>query len=96
MSGPEPRQLIHLTNQQLSLAACRDMPTEEFFPDAGKSYARRVYVAKIACNECVIKNDCLRVALFNREEGVWGGTTAEERADMRRAAKRKGLTIRPQ
>lgn len=62
-------------------AACRGQSTELFYPgvhdDPGP--ARRV------CRGCAIMTGCLEWALaFGEEWGIWGGTTAQQRAAIHR------------
>lgn len=39
---------------------------------------------------CPVKKDCLEHALANREEGVWGGMTEDERNQLRRSRAARG------
>lgn len=36
-------------------------------------------MAKTICHHCPVKSQCLTWALMYKEEGIWGGTTFEER-----------------
>jgi WhiB family redox-sensing transcriptional regulator len=46
-------------------------------------------MAKAVCGRCRVQRECLRFALESRQDqGVWGGTTEEERKLMRRAQSR--------
>jgi WhiB family redox-sensing transcriptional regulator len=57
-------------------AACRDAPTEVFFP-VSESQAGE---AKAICAACPVREACLEYALETRPgDGVWGGLTASER-----------------
>jgi WhiB family redox-sensing transcriptional regulator len=69
-------------------AACRDTNTELFFP-VGKSGPARVQTAhaKAVCAPCPVKTECLEEALENGLEGVWGGTTDDERRAARAGVK---------
>ena len=42
--------------------------------------------AKSLCARCPVKSECLATALDRNEQGVWGGTTQDERRVMKRAA----------
>lgn len=43
-----------------------------------------IEAAKRVCSSCPVESECLLFALTNGERwGVWGGTTPEEREDMR-------------
>lgn len=39
--------------------------------------------AKAICADCPVRMDCLWSAIANNEQGIWGGTTEEERRDIR-------------
>ncbi|RPK33071.1 Transcriptional regulator WhiB4 [Streptomyces sp. ADI93-02] len=56
-------------------AACRKSDAEALFADAAGQNR-----AKIVCNECVVRVECLVEALDERLDfGVWGGMTERER-----------------
>lgn len=72
-------------------AACAEVDPELFFPQEteyweGKITARYTNIAeaKKICSECPLKTPCLIYALENREQGIWGGTTEDNRTSMRR------------
>lgn len=69
-------------------ARCRDMPKGVFYESMTEDRARAV------CAECDVQADCLAYALSLRaaddQWGVFGGTTAEERLEMRKARRRAG------
>ena len=44
--------------------------------------AIKTEIARSICGTCPVKEQCLRVALKYEEEGVWGGTTTQERKSM--------------
>ena len=74
----ETRRLIaydRLVNN-LGSAACKDKGVELFFEfDSSK-----IKEAKKICADCEIKDLCLDFAILNQEtNGVWGGTTPDER-----------------
>lgn len=64
-------------------AQCAGQDVEVFFPRESPSPAE----ARMLCDGCPVINDCLAHAVTHRLEGVWGGTTWEERT--RRPAKKK-------
>jgi WhiB family transcriptional regulator, redox-sensing transcriptional regulator len=66
-------------------AACRDADPDLFFPIGTTGPARRqIGEAKRVCRTCPAQTQCLAWALDNRvADGVWGGTTGEERRAMR-------------
>lgn len=63
---------------------CAETDPEVFFP-VSEEDARNVSLAKEICARCEISTTCLEAALRNGEHGIWGGTTDEERAAMRRS-----------
>jgi WhiB family redox-sensing transcriptional regulator len=64
-------------------ALCKGEDPRVWFPSApGRGSARR---AKAVCTACPARAGCLEWALeANEVEGVWGGTTPAERAEIRR------------
>jgi len=71
-------------------AACRDADPDLFFPIGTTGPARRqIGEAKRVCRTCPAQTQCLAWALDNRvADGVWGGTTGEERRAMRSLPRR--------
>ena len=77
-------------------ATCRDTDPELFFPIGNTGEASRLLVrARAVCADCGVRKECLEFALTtNQDCGVWGGTSEEERRDIRRrnaAARRASL-----
>ena len=79
-------------------AACASLPEDLFFPpdltseprqqsrEALNSRRMRETSAKRVCVRCPVLDECRTHALeLPEEEGVWGGLTAEERFELRRA-----------
>ncbi len=68
-------------------AICRDTDPDLFFPVGTTGYALvQIDRAKQVCDECPVCDDCLQYALdTNQDSGIWGGTSEEERRQMRRA-----------
>lgn len=72
-----------------SQAACKDMPTDLFFPqqEEGNGDVRRA--AKAVCKACPVRKDCLHHALTNHiDDGIWGGMAERERTRLRRNIQR--------
>jgi WhiB family transcriptional regulator, redox-sensing transcriptional regulator len=68
----------------VSQGACRDADPEIFFPNAAQGPAlAQVSSAKAVCRRCAVNTACLSFSLETRQEGIWGGTTGEERLAMR-------------
>jgi WhiB family redox-sensing transcriptional regulator len=86
VSDLDPKRVIDLTDNWRIRAACRSMAPDLFFP-AGTSgvAADEIVAAKEVCFGCEVRSDCLQFAVStNQEFGVWGGTTEDERRDLRR------------
>jgi len=68
-------------------AACRDSDPNLFFPVGSTGAAlEEVAAAKALCRTCPVRAECLAFALeTNQEAGVWGGTSEEERRELRRS-----------
>lgn len=63
-------------------AACHETPEVNFFPGKGQP----VRAARAVCARCSVSRECLAYALENDcDDGVWGGTTPNERRQMRRS-----------
>lgn len=77
-------------------AACRDSAPDLFFPIGATGLALdQIDAAKAVCVRCPVREECLEFALeTNQEAGVWGGTSEDERRQIRRrrAAERKLAT----
>lgn len=89
-AGPlEDYELIEGDSDWRSAGLCRDADPELFFP-VGKSgpYVLQSEQAKAICRGgCPAIRECLEWALdaYPPPHGVWGGTTREERREMRLA-----------
>ncbi len=68
-----------------SRAACQSADPELFFPiSAAGAGAAEVGRAKAICGTCSVRRNCLSYALEARQvQGIWGGTTEEERRALR-------------
>jgi len=63
--------------------ACRGQPVSLFFPRGRRSLDEVLAV----CASCPVMGDCRDYGLSDPELiGIWGGTTATQRADLRRHA----------
>ncbi|MDA2813629.1 WhiB family transcriptional regulator [Nocardiopsis sp. RSe5-2] len=79
-------RLYHESEDWVRQGACRQYDPELFFPvsTAGPG-SQTTSLAKAVCRSCPVRQECLRWALRAGEaDGVWGGTTPEERRYMRR------------
>jgi WhiB family redox-sensing transcriptional regulator len=68
-----------------SLAACLDCDPDLFFPIAPSGPAlQQIAQAKAICARCPVRRECLQYALATHQvHGVWGGTSEEERQQLR-------------
>jgi WhiB family redox-sensing transcriptional regulator len=77
-------------------ALCRDTDPELFFPVGTTGQALlQISRAKEVCCECPVKIDCLDFAMeTNQDTGIWGGTSEEERRQIRREAAARARAAR--
>jgi len=54
---------------------------DDFYPPIGHLVTDEV---KKMCNRCPVKKECLEHALYHEKYGYWGGTSENERIEMRR------------
>jgi len=75
----------------MSRGACRQADPELFFPVPAITglTARQVEAAKAVCGPCSVRANCLSYALEAMPEGIWGGTTLDERRAARRRPSRR-------
>lgn len=71
-------------------ASCRGHDVHFWFP-SGSGYNREdrqtIDYAKTICSNCPVQQRCLHHALEFEGDGIWGGTTANERERIRRVSK---------
>lgn len=85
-SRPSPHLTPRERPEWMDAGACKKR-TALFFP--GEHANGDVLAAKRICAECPVRFDCLDYALrYEERDGVWGGTSAEERSKMIRARRR--------
>ena len=74
----------------MSRGACRTADPGLFFPVAAVTgpAARQAEAAKAVCRPCAVRANCLSYALEAMPEGIWGGTTPDERRTARRRISR--------
>jgi WhiB family redox-sensing transcriptional regulator len=64
---------------------CIEIDPELWFPPEdwrGHSSAANTRRPKAVCAQCPVRGECLEWALAHGEEGIWGGTTREERDQL--------------
>jgi WhiB family transcriptional regulator, redox-sensing transcriptional regulator len=68
------------------VALCRDTDPDLFFPVGTTGPAiEQIESAKAVCQQCDAQVPCLEYALAtNQDSGVWGGTSEEERRQLRK------------
>jgi len=67
-------------------AACRDLPLALFFPAKGQQTESAK--AKAVCRRCLVRTECLDMALSDMSNrGIWGGTSFVDRIKIRRDGK---------
>lgn len=72
-------------------SSCRDLDANMFFP-AGETGPAAIQIAqaKAICRNCPVQMKCLEFALATHQDyGIWGGTTEEERREIRRGWRRR-------
>lgn len=68
---------------------CRDEDPELFFPIGNTGPAlSQIEEAKAVCRVCPLLEPCLEEALGSGAQGIWGGTSDDERRAMKRRAAR--------
>jgi len=73
----------------MARGACRREDPELFFPIAvSGTGTHQVNAAKAVCQRCPVRAACLSFGLQTRQDGIWGGTTYEERSAIRGAWRR--------
>ena len=69
----------------MSRGACQREDPELFFPIADNGPAlEQVNAAKRVCLCCEVRSACLSFGLKTPQDGIWGGTTREERSAIRK------------
>jgi WhiB family redox-sensing transcriptional regulator len=73
----------------MRFGACQEEDPELFFPIGPPARAAaQADAAKAVCGRCAVRRECLSYALRARQEdGIWGGTTGEERWAIGTAAR---------
>ena len=69
-----------------AMGACLSVNPDLFFPiSAGGVAVKQVARARQICARCRVRQECFDFAMRNGEmDGIWGGTTPEERIKIRR------------
>lgn len=83
---PAPTHLIY--DRWRTQAACLNEDPELFFPATQNEDSDEYVEALAVCGVCAVTSQCLEWALQVGEDGVWGGTTPRQRANIRRRKRR--------
>ena len=75
--------------QWTSNALCAETDPELFFPEKGGN----TRPAKDVCRRCPVVDACLQYALDVPVDGIWGGTSVNDRKELARAAGRTYNTV---
>lgn len=77
----------------MQYGACIGHPTRWWFPEFGdkKEQTRNTKKAKLICNTCKVKKQCLKFGEQTGSCGIWGGLSLD-----RGAARIKGVRIEKQ
>jgi WhiB family transcriptional regulator, redox-sensing transcriptional regulator len=92
-----PRPLVEDWTWQ-QRGSCRNMPTELFFPEDGARRHRSATEqrAKRVCRDCPVVAECREHAFAIGEPfGIWGATSALDRARLIASVPQRGATAGP-
>ena len=83
--------MIEYATNWRAASACLTADPDLFFPiAAGTALNKQVSRALLICDGCPVRRQCLDFARQTGEQdGIWGGTTPEERTRARRARSRR-------
>ena len=86
MALTSSRSLNLATDDWRTSSACSDTDPSLFFPVGTTGPAlEQIASAKAVCDTCDAKEPCLQFALStNQDSGIWGGTSEEERRQLRK------------
>lgn len=73
---------------------CSQVDPDDFFADPDQPNSiKTTNAAKKVCANCPYIVECLEWALENNEQGVWGGTTRNERRRLRKEARLRPIVL---
>ena len=73
-----------LTPWKFEGASCWGVETNYFFPNDDGGVSNEYAIAKKICKGCYWQEECLTYALHYKVQGIWGGTTLNQRDIMRK------------
>lgn len=69
---------------------CREVGGDWWFPDKNGNLTE-LKMARTICVSCIHRTECAEWGIVNESFGIWGGTTEQERAALRR---QRGIRVR--
>lgn len=91
--SPQSKAGREMADFDTTLSACREYPTDWWYPLKGREAHAASRDAIRICFRCSVRNECLRYALEHETHGIWGGMRESEREIERR---RRGVRLSPQ
>ena len=78
--------MIEYPTDWRAASACLNTDPDVFFPiEVGSAAIKKVSRALRICQGCAVRQECLDFAMRSGEkDGIWGGTTPEQRIRSRR------------
>jgi hypothetical protein len=76
-------------------AACAELPVDLFFPDSREQEEKQKQMIYKVCANCPIFKSCLEYSLHVKVDGIWAGTTAQDRRVIRAKRGIKATPIYP-
>lgn len=69
----------------MAKANCKGLDLRDFYPEKGQSH--NIDEVKKVCFNCEVQAECLEYAIDDHH-GIWGGTTENDRRNLRRRRQR--------
>lgn len=63
---------------------CAQSGGDSWFPDDNSSFTTENRIAAALCQTCQFRVPCLEYAVANNVDGIWGGTTRNDRNAIKR------------
>ena len=70
-------------------ALCKNMDTNDWFPENGAGRGKRYRAAKALCQRCPIREPCLQHGVETGAYGVWGGVSLRAGSIRKQCKKEK-------
>lgn len=94
-SNEERNDLMALTDLMddlVGIPGCANDPDAYFVDGVGTQGIETVRMAKAMCKECPIRLQCLEFAMKHPQQGIWGGLSARERRQLKRAVSARSVS----